>query len=271
MEQMILAVILIAFGFYVFRFYPFEKGNVKNLVIATVFIILTAILKRLTIMVPLFGTESLKIGFEYLPLMLAGFYLSPSYAYLVGLCCDVIGLILVPTGFPFLGFTLGTITTCVVPSLVKEHVKELKSEWIERGTIILIGVLGLGASLYIYNMSDVTISETVYVLKIIDKILLIGLCLGLSVLFIGLMIFLRNRINIVEAKVFSTWMLCVILVEVIVTLCMTPLWLDIMYGIPFVVSLCIRVIKLCVVIPIEIFVGYTLIQLLNKTILKTRK
>ena len=78
MEQVVIAMIIIALGFYVFKFYPFEKGNVMKLVIAAIFIILTAICKRLAIMIPLFGTESLKIGFEYIPLMLAGYFLSPN-------------------------------------------------------------------------------------------------------------------------------------------------------------------------------------------------
>ena len=125
MEQVVIAMIIIALGFYVFKFYPFEKGNVMKLVIAAIFIILTAICKRLAIMIPLFGTESLKIGFEYIPLMLAGYFLSPSYAFLVGLCSDVIGLIIVPTGFPFFGFTLGTILVSVIPSMVHVHFKRV--------------------------------------------------------------------------------------------------------------------------------------------------
>lgn len=74
MEQIILAVLIIALGIYCFKFYPFEKGNVMNLVISATFIIVTLVCKRfLTIMIPLFGAESLKIGLEYLPLMIAGF------------------------------------------------------------------------------------------------------------------------------------------------------------------------------------------------------
>lgn len=270
MEQIILAILIIALGFYVFHFYPFEKGNIMNLVLATVFLVLTAICKRLAIMIPLFGTESLKIGFEYLPLMLAGYYLSPSYAFLVGLCSDVIGLILVPTGFPFLGFTLGTILVSVIPSLVKEHVQRFQPQHVRFMTIFILVALGLGASIYIWTMNSVTISETAYVLKRTDKVFLVAICIALVILFIGIMTYLGKRIQHDDAKIFSTWMLSVILVELVVTLCMTPLWLDIMYGIPYVVSLCIRVIKECAVLPIEIFIGYTLIQFLNKILTKTR-
>lgn len=93
----------------------------------------------------------------------------------------------------------------------------------------------------------------------------------LTVFFIGTITVLKKRINEVEAKEFSTWMLCVLLVELICTLVLTPLWLDIMYGLPYVVSLCVRVIKECAVIPIEIFIGYTLIKLLKRVFVRIER
>ncbi len=266
MEQIILAILIIALGFYCFYFYPFEKGNVKKLILAAIFVILTAICKRLAIMIPLFGTESLKIGFEYIPLMLAGYFLSPSYTFLIGLSSDVIGLILVPTGFPFLGFTLGTILVSVIPSLVKERVKLLSMKQIERLTIGIILILGIGATFYISTLEYVSINKTIYTMTWEYKISLISICLILVFVFIGFIYLLKRRINEEQSHIFSTWVMSVVMVELICTLCLTPLWLDMMYGVPYVVSLCIRIIKECVVLPIEIFIGYTLIQLLNRVL-----
>lgn len=266
MEQIILAILIIALGFYCFRFYPFERGNVTKLVWAAVFVILTAICKRLAIMIPLFGTESLKIGFEYIPLMLAGYFLSPSYAFIVGFCSDMVGLILVPTGFPFLGFTLGTILVSVIPSIVKEYVKSLSIKRVEYMTILFIALLGIGASLYIGTLDQMKIDQNIYTVTMSHKITLISICLILTVLFISLIYLLKKKFHEQEAKIFSTWIMCVVAVEFICTLCLTPLWLDMMYGIPFVVSLCIRIIKECAVLPLEIFIGYTLIKLLNKVL-----
>ena len=242
-----------------------------KLVIAAIFIILTAICKRLAIMIPLFGAESLKIGFEYIPLMLAGYFLSPSYAFIVGLCSDVIGLILVPTGFPFFGFTLGTILVSVIPSLIHEHSKNISPQNVLRIVIGLILVLGIGASIYIGQLDSVNISETVYHLQSQDKITLISICLLLSLIFMIVIAFLKRKINAQEAKTFSTWVLCVVLTELVVTLCLTPLWLDMMYQIPWTISLCIRVVKECAVLPIEIFIGYILIPILNRIWVRLEK
>lgn len=271
MVQIILAILIIALGFYVFYVYPIDRRNVMNLVMSAIFIIITVICKRFfTIMIPLFGSESLKIGIEYLPLMLAGYFLSPSYAFIIGLCCDFIGLILVPTGFPFFGFTLVMILVCVIPSIVKEHFKDISEKKVRYVVELLILVLGIGASAYIYQLDQITISQTVYTLTKTQKITLISICLALVAVFIIIIRLLKKQINEEESKEFSTWILCVVLVEVVCTLCLTPLWLDIMYGIPFVVNLCIRVIKECAVLPIEIFIGYTLIKILKRIFINTR-
>jgi len=203
--------------------------------------------------------------------MLAGYFLSPGYAFLVGLSSDIIGLILVPTGFPFLGFTLGTILVSVIPSLAKEHAKMLSEKIVQSIVMGLILVLGLGASIYIYTLDQVTISTTVHIITSQEKLTLISVCLILTIIFIILIFILKKQISQDEAKEFSTWILCVTLVEIVVTLCLTPLWLDMMYGIPFFVSLCIRVIKECAILPIEIFIGYTLIKLMKRIFVRLNK
>lgn len=264
MEQVIIAIVIIVLGVFVFHFYPFERGNIMKLVMSAIFVILTAICKRLSIMIPLFGTESLKIGFEYIPLMLAGYFLSPSYCFLIGLSSDLIGLIITPTGFPFFGFTLGTILVCVIPSLVKQNTKVLSPKTIQNMVTILIILLGILGSVYIWFLDELTISSTVYTLNLTYKCGIIALCILLCVIFITIIYFIKKRINEKESKTFSIWILSVVLVEMICTLCLTPLWLQIMYGIPFLISFCIRVIKECAVLPIEIFLGYSLIKILEK-------
>ncbi len=265
MEQLILAIVIIALGIYVFRFFPFEKGNVTYSVISAIFIVLTLVCKQfLTVMIPLFGTESFKIGLEYLPLLVAGFFLKPSYAFVVGLCSDIVGLIIVPTGFPFLGFTLVMILVCVIPSLVKEYAKHVSEQMVQYLAIGLILILGIGAAIYIYQLESLVISETIHVLTLFEKSFMIAMCLILTVAFIVIIMFLKMKIHIEEAKEFSMWLFAVILVEIICTLCLTPLWLDIMYGIPFILSLCLRIIKECFILPIEIFIGYTLVKIMKR-------
>jgi ECF transporter S component (folate family) len=265
MVQMIIAMIIIALGIFIFRFYPIKKAKANDVVLAAVFIMITEVCKLyFTIKIPLFGVESLKIGIEYIPLMLAGYFLPPSYAFLIGLCCDLIGLLLVPTGFPFFGFTLVMILVCLIPSLIKENVKTISERKIRYLAQILIIVLAVGGSIYIYQLDSLKVNDTIVTLSLFKKLSIISICFILAIIFLVLINLLRKKINDKESKELSTWILSVIIVEMICTLCLTPLWLNIMYGIPFIVSLCIRIIKECAIIPIEIFVGYTLIKLIKR-------
>ena len=45
---------------------------------------------------------------------------------------------------------------------------------------------------------------------------------------------------------------------------LTPYWLQVMYGIPFTLSLFIRVIKECIMIPVNIILGYTILRVIKR-------
>lgn len=269
MVQVLLVLLIIVLGFLVFKFYPLKKVETKDVVLSAIFIMITLVCKRFfTVMVPLFGVESLKIGLEYIPLMIAGYFLAPGYAYLIGLCCDLVGLIIVPTSTTFFGFTLTMILVSLIPSLIKENIKDISENkicFIVQGLVI---ILGLSASIYIYRINRIKLTDTMYTLTFMNKMMLISICCILVLAFILLIRALRKKISDDEAKTFSTWILCVSVVEIVCTLILTPLWLNIMYGIPFFISLCIRIIKECIIIPLEIFIGYTIIKILNRIILK---
>ena len=98
-------------------------------------------------MIPLFGAESFKIGFEYIPLMITYFLVLE--AMLLGICSDVIGLILVPTSS--FRIYIRTILLVLFPHLSESIYKNVSQKVVQYVVIELILVLGIGASLlYIY-------------------------------------------------------------------------------------------------------------------------
>lgn len=50
----------------------------------------------------------------------------------------------------------------------------------------------------------------------------------------------------------------------VITFMLTPYWLQVMYGIPFTLSLFIRVIKECIMIPVDIILGYSVLRVLKR-------
>lgn len=268
MVQLFILLIIILIGYIVLKLFPISKMKTIDIVLSAIFIMITLIAKRfLTIMIPLFGLESLKIGLEYIPLMVAGYFLSPSYAYFVGLSSDLLGLILTPTGFPFFGFTLTMILVSLIPSLIKTNMIN-KKQSIETKVQMILSLLAIGAMIYICQLNHITISNTLYTITIQQKIFLILICLLVILFFFFIIHFMKMKVKEEELNDFSLWILSVISVEIFCTLFLSPLWLKIMYGIPFFVSFCIRVMKECFVIPLEILLGYTIVKGLKRILIK---
>ena len=80
MIQIILGVIIVSIGIFVFYKYPM-KSDVRQMTLGALFVILAIILKRLAVMVPFLGFPSLKITLEVLPLIVAGLTLQPGYCF----------------------------------------------------------------------------------------------------------------------------------------------------------------------------------------------
>ena len=70
MIQIILGVIIVSIGIFIFYKYPM-KSDVRQMTLGALFVILAIILKRLAVMVPFLGFPSLKITLEVLPLIVA--------------------------------------------------------------------------------------------------------------------------------------------------------------------------------------------------------
>lgn len=262
MVQILLLGFIIFLGAYLFAKYPIKK-DIKLMIDSALFIVIVVLLNRLSVMIPLFGVESLQIGFEGLGLMIAGLMLPPGYAFLVGLCTDLIGLIIVPTGFPFFGFMLNSILYAVIPSLVYSKLKEFEVKNI--GKICFVMCLGLLTTslLYIFSVSEVVVSGETLFISFNQKILFMAFVVFIFIVILLTMLHMKNKEENQKLHDLYIWILIIVIVQMLVVFILTPLWLDYMYGIPFMVSFFIRVVKACIMIPLEIIVGYSVFKILR--------
>ena len=266
MIQAFIIFIIILLGFLVLHLYP-TKMTVKEITLSAMFIVITLICKRFfSVLIPLFGVESFKISIEYIPLMIAGFILSPSIAFFIGLSCDLIGLIIVPTGFPFFGFTLTMICVSTIPSIISHSLEHIDEKIVVNLTRILLIIIGLLGMIYINTLNHFNISDVTITLTHSYKIILSMIILMMIIFVMIIMKVISTRLQIIELKEFSLWCISVILVEGLCTLVLTPLWLSLMYSIPFITSFCIRVIKEVFILPLELFVGYIILKTIKKVI-----
>ena len=210
-------------------------------------------------MIPLFGFESLKISVEVIPMLLAGVLLAPGYCFIIGLAIDWVGLIIAPTSFPFLGFTLSAVLQTLIPSIIVRNIKDDYSKYLEKVIKVVLVLLAIGACVYVFSLEQVTISKQVVDITFNIKVFISVLCvIMVSVLFM-VMYYYKRKLNNDDYHLFNKWLISVVLVEMAVTFCLTPYWLQVMYGIPFTLSLFIRVIKECIMIPVNIILGYTIL------------
>ena len=252
MIQIILGVIIVSIGIFVFYKYPM-KSDVRQMTLGALFVILAIILKRLAVMVPFLGFPSLKITLEVLPLIVAGLTLQPGYCFIVSIATDFLGLVLANAGgFPFLGFTLNAVLQTEIPCLLKIYLNEKNERLLERIVKIVMVIISLLGCLYVFKINEVNISGSSYQVTLPIKF----------TIFVIIAAMLTNLV----LQLFHLSILSVVAIELTVTMFLTPYWLQTMYGIPFFASQFVRILKSCVMIPVGIIIVYTMNRMIQKVI-----
>lgn len=257
--QILSAVVILVIGVLLFRW---DKPNIKikTIAIVSLFVALSLVLSLFSWMIPLFGFPSLKVGLSQMPIMLVGFIFGPSWGFIAGLLEDMLELLTGTVAFPFFGFTLNKILIGVIPGLTYRFVKS-KNGFTKQLPYILITIISISALIYVFSTQRVSLPDGDVVITMEMQLILSAFILLLvSTLVIGLRIITKQN----EHAYLLNWVIGVILVEMLIQLTLTPLWLDIMYGIPFIVSVSVRLVKSVLMILVNTFIGHVLLRLINK-------
>lgn len=264
-SQVISLVSLVALFVYVIGKYPL-KGDVRSLVYASMFVVTSVALNALSPTIPFFGVPSVKIGFTYIPLLMCGYFISPSWAFLVGLSMDLIGLMITPTQYPFLGFTLNHVIGACIPAIFLRQSIKLdvhKVQKIVKTALIFLACCAIG---YLLPLGEVSVSGTVVELTTMMKVGIILYIIMVCIMMLVMLSHVERKLGAKDGDVLAKWMLIVIFAELIINMTLTPLWIEIMYGIPFILSLFIRIIKACVMVGLNIVIGFSCINILKRII-----
>ena len=164
----------------------------------------------------------------------------------------------------FLRCDLNAVLQCLIPSLIVTTIKENRLNYLEKVIKILLIVLVVGACSYVFSLNQVTISNNVVTISTSFKIIMSIICVIMIAILFIVMHFYKKKLNEEEYYLFNIWLISVVIVEMAVSFVLTPYWLEAMYGIPFTLSLFIRVIKECIMIPVDIILGYSVLRILKK-------
>ena len=258
------ALIILLMGIFIFKRYPLTK-DLRSMNLCGFFAILSILLSYLSIQLPLFGFDSFRIGFAQIMLVIGGSLVAPGWAFLMGIVADFLGILVQPTGYPFLGFTLNSVLACVIPSLWYYHKKsKLDEQSMLKLVDILLVLLSCFAAFYVMNADTIKVSGTVVTFEPLLKIAVLFVCVAVSISLILVLHFIKYKMKESQVNALSHWVFTVLIIEIVIQFCCTPFWLEVMYGIPWTASLFLRVIKACVMIPCNTLIGYATIKVLNK-------
>lgn len=257
--QLIVLVVMILLGIIVFKKYKF-KSDISQMTRIAMFAMLSSVLSAyLTIKVPLFGSDSLRIGFAQIVLVIGGATLTPCYAFIMGIVADMIGLVLSPTT-PFLGFTMNSILACLIPSIwfYKRNLKEVT--WLVDGLLVLLGLFAL---IYVRMNDSVSIGDTILSLEGIYGWFIAAFCLIIMCVFICMVHLVKKKMPSADHHLLSNWILIVVMIEIMIQFLSTPIWLQYLWNVPWAASLFVRLLKAAILIPINSIVGYAALKVLK--------
>ncbi len=214
----------------------------------------------------------IRFGIGYLPLILISIILGPKTGFFSAIIQDIFGYLIYmwifgPSGPFYIGFTFNAILFGVVPGILVR----LKMEKINIFKFINIGLFVVLAAMGIWGLVNVE-----WIIQLIEDklsadmsfqpwVIYFMLILG-EVGILSMLIFTiakRSEDEMSQRMIFS-----VIVLQIVVTLILTPLWVTDLYAIPYLPQLPLRIIKT----PIEIYIYANLVtriaKALNNTIFK---
>lgn len=230
------------------------RFELRTMVIVSFMSLLSAILAAyLSVFIPLFGFPSLKFGFSQLPIMIVGALFGPWWGMVSGVLEDLLELASGTIASPYIGFTLNKALIGIIPGIVflvgKHNPKRLKPMLI--GLVLLLYTASIT---FILTTTSVTASQVTYVLSVPVKVVLI--LMTLSILPIALVVNQTLHHKNKEAMVYHSWLLSIILIEILVNVILTPIWVYHLYGIPVEIQVIIRSIKASFSVVLNTFIAY---------------
>lgn len=152
----------------------------------------------LSVMIPLFGFNAIRISLGDIPIMLAGILLGPLAGALVGGISDIIGSVfLSPYGY-FPGFTLSAIFVGIIPGLFSKYIEKNGMKFI---TMIIISLATqIPVSIFLNTIWLTMLYGTTFTVLVIPRIISNSIMLPIYTIIIYLLYIKLNNVSIVKKQ-----------------------------------------------------------------------
>jgi len=232
-----------------------KNKNLQKIIFAALMVAIGIVLSSVVSFSYPPNSTIIRFGIGYLPLIIVSVILGPRIGFYAAVIQDILAYFVyiwvfgVPSGPFFPGFTLNSVLYGIVPGIL--YNLKIKSQKIfvivNFSLLIFLLLLGLWGFFNIANIIDLIENRLSEGMSFSPFVIYLMLFLG-EIGIIGTLIFLykkRREDDLAQRIIFS-----VIILQFVVTLILTPLWVTILYKIPFWPQLPLRIIKA----PIEIFI-----------------
>ncbi len=232
-----------------------KNVKLRNIIFAGLLVAIGIILSSLLSISYPPNSTIIRFGIGYLPLILISIILGPKIGLSAAIIQDILGYFVyiwifgAPAGPFYLGFTLNAILYGVLPGLIYNlKLKDIKIfNYINFGFLLFFMGLGIWGFFNISNIIEIIESRLSEDMSFSPIVVYLMLFVGeLGVMGTLWFVFKKRKEDDYSHRIIFS----VILLQFMIALVLTPLWVSNLYAIPFWPQLPLRIIKT----PIEIFI-----------------
>ena len=239
------------------------KTQVIQLTTATMLITVGVILGNFSIILPVFSIPALRLDIVAIPIILSGLILGKWYGMGVGIIIDLINFLLYGQGAYHIGFTINNALIGLFSGMIPLFFQHKNFLFVKKTLLITSMTLVLVTIGVLYSLDRLSLGgDTVY-LTLEVRIAIIALIIAMSLLTIGFM-YLTLRDYKYELKDMYTVSIMIILIEFFVIILLTPLWIQDLFGQPYIIGFLARIIRGALMIPFKIIIVLAIINVIKK-------
>ena len=240
-----------------------NKLQVMQLTTATMLTTVGVILGNFSIILPVFSIPALRLDIVAIPIILSGLILGKWYGIGVGIIIDIINFLLYGQGAYHVGFTINNALIGLFSGMIPLFFQQKNFPFVKKTLIITSTLLILITIGILYSLDRLSLGGETVALTLEVRIAIISLIIVMSLLTIGFM-YLTLRDYKYELKDMYTVSIMIILIEFFVVIILTPLWIQDLFGQPYIIGFLARIIRGSLLIPFKIIIVLAIINVIKK-------
>ena len=240
-----------------------NKVQVMQLTTATMLTTVGVILGNFSIILPVFSIPALRLDIVAIPIILSGLILGKWYGMGVGIIIDIINFLLYGQGAYHVGFTINNALIGLFSGMIPLFFQQKNFPFVKKTLIITSTLLILITVGILYSLDRLSLGGETVALTLEVRIAIISLIIVMSLLTIGFM-YLTLRDYKYELKDMYTVSIMIILIEFFVVIALTPLWIQDLFGQPYIIGFLARIIRGSLLIPFKIIIVLAIINVIKK-------